>query len=262
MMMGEEHCGPGGCKLRIVDVSKVFEGRRGKVVALEGINLNIRGGEFVCLVGASGCGKTSLLNIIAGLEFPSSGVVELDGEPVTGPGRDRTVMFQESALFPWLDVMGNVMFGLKLTPGLTRGDRLAIAEKNLELVGLKDCSHSHIHELSGGMKQRVALARALATSPRILLMDEPFAALDAMTREQLYQDLQDIHFRCGMTIIFVTHNMREAVCLGDRVVLFTPHPGRIREEYFVSLPHPRDINNRDLAQLSARITQDLKGAMA
>lgn len=112
------------------------------------------------------------------------------------------------------------------------------------------------------MKQRVALARALATSPRILLMDEPFAALDAMTREQLYQDLQDIHFRCGMTIIFVTHNMREAVCLGDRVVLFTPHPGRIREEYFVGLPHPRDINNRDLAQLSARITQDLKGAMA
>ena len=204
MIVGEEHCGPGGCKLRIAGVSKVFDGRRGKVVALEGINLNIRGGEFVCLVGASGCGKTSLLNIIAGLEFPTSGVVELDGVPVTGPGRDRTVMFQESALFPWLDVMGNVMFGLKLTPGLTRGDRLAIAEKNLELVGLKECAHSHIHELSGGMKQRVALARALATSPRILLMDEPFAALDAMTREQLYQDIQDIHFRCGMTIIFVT----------------------------------------------------------
>lgn len=262
MIVGEEHCGPGGCKLRIAGVSKVFDGRRGKVVALEGINLNIRGGEFVCLVGASGCGKTSLLNIIAGLEFPTSGVVELDGVPVTGPGRDRTVMFQESALFPWLDVMGNVMFGLKLTPGLTRGDRLAIAEKNLELVGLKECAHSHIHELSGGMKQRVALARALATSPRILLMDEPFAALDAMTREQLYQDIQDIHFRCGMTIIFVAHNMREAVCLGDRVVLFTPHPGRVCEEYFVDLPHPRDINSRDLAQLSSRITRDLKGAMA
>lgn len=121
MIVGEEHCGPGGCKLRIAGVSKVFDGRRGKVVALEGINLNIRSGEFVCLVGASGCGKTSLLNIIAGLEFPTSGVVELDGVPVTGPGRDRTVMFQESALFPWLDVMGNVMFGLKLTPGLTRG---------------------------------------------------------------------------------------------------------------------------------------------
>ena len=262
MIAGAEHCGPGGCKLRIAGVSKVFDGRRGKVVALEGINLNIRGGEFVCLVGASGCGKTSLLNIIAGLEFPSSGVVELDGEPVTGPGRDRTVMFQESALFPWLDVMGNVMFGLNLVPGLTRGDRLAMAEKNLELVGLKECAHAHIHELSGGMKQRVALARALATSPRILLMDEPFAALDAMTREQLYQDIQEIHLRCGMTIVFVTHNMREAVCLGDRVVLLTPHPGRVCEEYFVDFPHPRDINSSDLAALSFRITRDLKGATA
>ena len=247
MIAGAEHCGPGGCKLRIAGVSKVFDGRRGKGVALEGINLNIRGGEFVCLVGASGCGKTSLLNIIAGLEFPSSGVVELDGEPVTGPGRDRTVMFQESALFPWLDVLGNVMFGLKLVPGLTRGE---------------ECAHAHIHELSGGMKQRVALARALATSPRILLMDEPFAALDAMTREQLYQDIQEIHLRCGMTIVFVTHNMREAVCLGDRVVLLTPHPGRVCEEYFVDFPHPRDINSSDLAELSARITRDLKGATA
>lgn len=262
MITGAEHHGSGGCQLRIVDVSKVFDGRRGRVAALEGINLNIRGGEFVCLVGASGCGKTSLLNIIAGLEFPSSGVVELDGVPVTGPGRDRTVMFQESALFPWLDVMGNVMFGLRLTPGLTRGDRLALAEKNLELVGLKECAHSHIHELSGGMKQRVALARALAASPRILLMDEPFAALDAMTREQLYQDIQGIHFRCGMTIIFVTHNMREAVCLGDRVVLFTPHPGRVCKEYLVNFSHPRDVNSLNVAELSARVTRDLKGAIA
>lgn len=250
----------GGCKLRIAGVSKVFEGRRGKVEALEGINLNIKAGEFVCLVGPSGCGKTTLLNIIAGLEFPSSGTVELDGVPVSGPGRDRTVMFQESALFPWLDVLGNVMFGLKLVPGLTRSARMAIAEKNLELVGLQDCMHAHIHELSGGMKQRVALARALATNPRILLMDEPFGALDAMTREQLYQDIQDIHLRWGMTIIFVTHNMREAVCLGDRVILFTPHPGRICEEYSVDLPHPRDINSQELALLSSRITRDLKGA--
>lgn len=261
-MMADEAmnaCGPEGCKLRIAGVSKVFEGRRGVVQALEGIDLSICAGEFVCLVGPSGCGKTTLLNMIAGLEFPSTGALEMDGVPISGPGRDRTVMFQESALFPWLDVLGNVMFGLKLVPGLSRGDRLAIAEKNLELVGLKDCAHSHIHELSGGMKQRVALARALAPSPRILLMDEPFGALDAMTREQLYQDLQEIHLRCGMTIVFVTHNIREAVCLGDRVVLFSPHPGRIRERYAVDLPRPRDVNDRDLALLSARITHDLKG---
>ena len=134
----------------IAGVSKVFDGRRGKVVALEGINLNIRGGEFVCLVGASGCGKTSLLNIIAGLEFPSSGVVELDGEPVTEPGRDRTVMFQESALFPWLDVLGNVMFGLKLVPGLTRGDRLAMAEKNLEDNTFDMTSWEEVKEMAQG----------------------------------------------------------------------------------------------------------------
>jgi len=232
----------------------------GENTVLDDVSFSVRPGEVVVVVGPSGCGKTTLLNIIAGLEFPSSGTVELDGVPVSGPGRDRTVMFQESALFPWLDVLGNVMFGLKLVPGLTRSARMAIAEKNLELVGLQDCMHAHIHELSGGMKQRVALARALATNPRILLMDEPFGALDAMTREQLYQDIQDIHLRWGMTIIFVTHNMREAVCLGDRVILFTPHPGRICEEYSVDLPHPRDINSQELALLSSRITRDLKGA--
>ena len=201
MIAGAEHCGPGGCKLRIAGVSKVFDGRRGKVVALEGINLNIRGGEFVCLVGASGCGKTSLLNIIAGLEFPSSGVVELDGEPVTGPGRDRTVMFQESALFPWLDVMGNVMFGLNLVPGLTRGDRLAMAEKNLELVGLKECAHAHIHELSGGMKQRVALARALATSPKLLMLDEPFSGVDPIAVSDIQKIVMELRDTDGLSIL-------------------------------------------------------------
>ena len=219
MIAGAEHCGPGGCKLRIAGVSKVFGGRRGKVVALEGINLNIRGGEFVCLVGASGCGKTSLLNIIAGLEFPSSGVVELDGEPVTGPGRDRTVMFQESALFPWLDVMGNVMFGLNLVPGLTRGDRLAIAEKNLELVGLKECAHAHIHELSGGMKQRVALARALATSPKLLMLDEPFSGVDPIAVSDIQKIVMELRDTDGLSILITDHNVRETLHIVDRAYI-------------------------------------------
>ena len=204
MIMGEEHCGPGGCKLRIAGVSKVFEGRRGKVEALEGINLNIKAGEFVCLVGPSGCGKTTLLNIIAGLEFPSSGTVELDGVPVSGPGRGRTVMFQESALFPWLDVLGNVMFGLKLVPGLTRGARMAIAEKNLELVGLQDCMHAHIHELSGGMKQRVALARALVNNPDLLIADEPTGNIDPELSYEIVELLDEIN-KTGTTILMVTH---------------------------------------------------------
>ena len=219
MIAGAEHCGPGGCKLRIAGVSKVFDGRRGKVVALEGINLNIRGGEFVCLVGASGCGKTSLLNIIAGLEFPSSGVVELDGEPVTGPGRDRTVMFQESALFPWLDVMGNVMFGLNLVPGLTRGDRLAMAEKNLELVGLKECAHAHIHELSGGMKQRVALARALATSPKLLMLDEPFSGVDPIAVSDIQKIVMELRDTDGLSILITDHNVRETLHIVDRAYI-------------------------------------------
>ena len=219
MIAGAEHCGPGGCKLRIAGVSKVFDGRRGKVVALEGINLNIRGGEFVCLVGASGCGKTSLLNIIAGLEFPSSGVVELDGEPVTEPGRDRTVMFQESALFPWLDVLGNVMFGLKLVPGLTRGDRLAMAEKNLELVGLKECAHAHIHELSGGMKQRVALARALATSPKLLMLDEPFSGVDPIAVSDIQKIVMELRDTDGLSILITDHNVRETLHIVDRAYI-------------------------------------------
>ena len=219
MIAGAEHCGPGGCKLRIAGVSKVFDGRSGKVVALEGINLNIRGGEFVCLVGASGCGKTSLLNIIAGLEFPSSGVVELDGEPVTGPGRDRTVMFQESALFPWLDVMGNVMFGLNLVPGLTRGDRLAMAEKNLELVGLKECAHAHIHELSGGMKQRIVIAIALACNPSLLIADEPTTALDVTIQAQILHMIEELKRERNTSMILITHDLGIVVEMCSKVAI-------------------------------------------
>lgn len=245
-------------KLSIENVSKSFRGASGSVLALDQVSLNVAEAEFVCLVGASGCGKTTLLNIIAGLEKPDNGKVLADGKPVTGPGRERLVMFQEPALFPWLDVFGNVLFGLKLKPGLTRKDRRDVASYYLELVGLSRFQHANIHELSGGMKQRVSLARALAPNPRVLLMDEPFAALDALTREQLYRDIQRIWKARRKTIVFVTHNVREAACLGDRVLLFSPHPGRIREEFTVDLPRPRDINSVDLAAHATEITKALK----
>ena len=181
-----------------------------------------------------------------------------DGKPVTGPGRERLVMFQEPALFPWLNVFGNVLFGLKLKPNLTNKDRHDVAKYYLELVGLSRFERANIHELSGGMKQRVSLARALAPNPRVLLMDEPFAALDALTREQLYGDLQRIWKARNKTIVFVTHNVREAACLGDRVIVFSPRPGRIREEFAVDLPRPRDINSVDLAVHATEIMKALK----
>jgi NitT/TauT family transport system ATP-binding protein len=246
-------------KLSIENVSKCFRTGTGDVLALDRINLQVGEGAFVCLVGPSGCGKTTLLNIIAGLEKPDSGRVLADGKPVTGPGRDRLVMFQESALFPWLDVFGNVLFPLKLKPQLTNKDRRDVARYYLELVGLTRFEHANIHELSGGMKQRVALARALAPNPRVLLMDEPFAALDALTREQLYGDLQRIWKERKKTIVFVTHNVREAACLGDRVLLFSPNPGRIQDEFEIDLARPRDINSVDLASYSSRIMRSLKG---
>jgi NitT/TauT family transport system ATP-binding protein len=245
-------------KLSIENVSKNFRGASGHILALDRVSLNVAEGEFVCLVGASGCGKTTLLNIIAGLEKPDNGRVLADSKPVTGPGRERLVMFQEPALFPWLNVLGNVLFGLKLKPNLSRRDRREVARYYLELVGLSRFQHANIHELSGGMKQRVALARALAPNPRVLLMDEPFAALDALTREQLYWDIQRIWQARRKTIVFVTHNVREAACLGDRVLVFSPHPGRIQEEFAVNLPRPRDINSVDLAAHATRITKALK----
>jgi NitT/TauT family transport system ATP-binding protein len=245
-------------KLAIEEVSKRFETASGTVLALDRVSLNVAEAEFVCLVGASGCGKSTLLNIIAGLEKPDSGTVLADGKPVTGPGRERLVLFQEPALFPWLDVFGNVLFGLKLKRNLSNKDRRDVARYYLELVGLSRFEHANIHELSGGMKQRAALARALAPNPRVLLMDEPFAALDALTREQLYGDIQEIWKARRKTIVFVTHNVREAACLGDRVLLFSPHPGRIQEEFIVDLPRPRDINSVDLAGYATKIMRSLK----
>jgi NitT/TauT family transport system ATP-binding protein len=245
-------------KLSVRRVSKRFRSGVGETHALDDVSLEVSEGEFVCLVGPSGCGKSTLLNIVAGLEQADAGAVLTDGQPITGPGRDRMVMFQEPALFPWLDVLDNVLFGLKLKPGLQPKERLEVADFYLRLVGLEKFHRAYIHELSGGMKQRVALARALAPNPRVLLMDEPFAALDALTREQLYGDLQRIWAQRRKTIVFVTHNVREAACLGDRVVLFSPHPGRIREQFAIDLPRPRDINSVDLAQHATEIMRALK----
>ena len=212
----------------------------------------------MCLVGPSGCGKSTLLNIVAGLDAPDSGQVLADGKPVKGEPGGRMMMFQEAALFPWLDVMGNVMFSLKLKRGLNNKERRDVANFFLKLVGLEKFHDANIHELSGGMRQRVALARALAPNPRVLLMDEPFASLDALTREQLYGDLQQIWQKHRKTIMFVTHNVREAACLGDRVVLFSPHPGQIREQFLIDLPRPRDINSVELARYATEITRALK----
>lgn len=258
MTLADELSNPTPAKLQVQNVSKIYHGARQTVQALQDINLQVAEGEFVCLLGASGCGKSTLLNLIAGLEAPTSGAILADGQPVTGPGRQRMVMFQEHALFPWLDVISNVLFGLNLKPGLTAADREQLAMFYLKLVGLENFAHANIHELSGGMKQRVALARALAPNPRVLLMDEPFAALDAMTREQLYADLQDIQQKRCKTVVFVTHNVREAVCLGDRVLLFSPRPGRIQAEYVVKLPRQRDINDVAVAQIASAITTELK----
>ena len=245
-------------KLSIDGVSKWFREGVVETHALDNVSLSVDESEFVCLVGPSGCGKSTLLNMIAGLDFPDAGTIMADGRLVTEPGRDRMVMFQEAALFPWLDVLGNVLFGLSLKPNLTNKERVEVAQFYINLVGLERYTRSNIHELSGGMRQRVALARSLAPNPRVLLMDEPFASLDAMTREQLYGDLQSIWAARKKTIVFVTHNVREAACLGNRVVLFSPHPGRIREEFAIDLPRPRDINSPNLAQYATEITRALK----
>ena len=235
---------------------------------LKGIDLHVKKSEVVVVIGPSGSGKSTLLRCVNYLEIPTSGTITINQETITKKTdinhirAEVGMVFQHFNLFPHMTVLDNITVAPINVRKKSKEEAETKAMELLERVGLADKAKSYPDQLSGGQQQRVALARALATSPRILLMDEPFAALDAMTREQLYQDIQEIHLRCGMTIVFVTHNMREAVCLGDRVVLLTPHPGRVCEEYFVDFPHPRDINSSDLAALSARITRDLKGATA
>jgi sulfonate transport system ATP-binding protein len=246
-------------RLVVDGVSKWFRTPRTTVHALDNISIEVSVGEVVCIVGQSGCGKSTLLDIIAGLTKPDIGRVLADGELVTGPGRQRLMVFQEPSLFPWLDVFGNVMFGLNLCPDLSKAERVEKAHRFIALIGLEKFARAHVHELSGGMKQRVALARALAPDPQVLLMDEPFGALDAMTREHLYDDVQRIWHDSGKTIVFVTHNMREAACLGDRVLLMSPSPGCIVQAFDIPLSRPRSIYNVELVGYAARIADALRG---
>jgi len=247
-------------KLRLEGVAKTFETATQTVEALQPLTLDVQEGEYVVLFGPSGCGKSTLLNLVAGFEKPTAGRIILDGTPVKGPGNDRLMMFQEHALFPWLNVLDNVMYGLKWEPGYRfrfRARRKKALEL-LEMVHLSEFADASIHELSGGMKQRVALARALAPDPLVLLIDEPFPALDALVRAKLYTELQDILVRTRKTILSVTHDPREAACLADRVIVFTGRPGRVKSEIRIDLPRPRDINDAAVAEHAQRITADLE----
>ena len=228
-----------------------------RLLALDNVNLEVKPGEFLCIVGPSGCGKSTLLHLIAGLQAPTSGKVLVDGTPVSGPGTDRILIFQDLGLFPWLTVGGNVEFGMKMK-NIGKAEREDRAQYYLRLVHLSKFKDSYIHQLSGGMRQRVALARALATEPDVLLMDEPFAALDAQTRDLLHDELERIWSDTGRTIIFVTHNVREAVRLGDRVVLLTFRPGRVKSEFPVSLPRPRSLEDPEVALAAREVLDELR----
>jgi len=243
-------------RLSVESVTKEFIAQHGKVLVLDKISLQIKPGEFVCFVGPSGCGKTTLLNLIAGLEQPTQGAIQKNGEKITAPGSDRVVIFQEAALFPWLNVIQNVEFGL--VGRMEARKRHEIARALLNLVHLGRFEKAYVHQLSGGMKSRVAIARALALNPSVLLMDEPFAALDAQTRDILHEEIEEIWTKTKQTIIFVTHNVREAVRLGDRVFVFTARPGQIKKEFKIDLPRPRDTNSEAVVAYAKLIQQELR----
>lgn len=245
-------------KLSLSDLSLSYRTQVGeRLLALDNINLQVRAGEFVCIVGPSGCGKSSLLHLIAGLHSQTSGQILVEGNPVQGPGTDRILIFQEHGLFPWLTVAQNVEFGMRMK-GIPKTEREEKMRYYLRLVHLAKFEKSYIYQLSGGMRQRVAIARALATEPDILLMDEPFAALDAQTRDLLHDELERIWSDTGRTILFVTHNVREAVRLGDRVILLTFRPGRVKSEFPVNLPRPRSLEDPEVALAAREVLDELR----
>ncbi|MDH6439023.1 NitT/TauT family transport system ATP-binding protein [Streptomyces sp. SAI-144] len=235
---------------RLEHVSKSFAGPGGQQLVLDDISIDVAPGEFVTLLGASGCGKSTLLNLVAGLDQPSTGAITTDGRPA--------LMFQEHALFPWLTAGKNIELALKLR-GVPKPERRDKAEELLELVRLKGAYGKRVHELSGGMRQRVALARALGQESNLMLMDEPFAALDAITRDVLHDEITRIWTETGISVLFVTHNVREAVRLAQRVILLSSRPGRIAREWTVDIPQPRRIEDAPVAELAREITEELRG---
>lgn len=238
----QENCMENQYKLQIKNLSRIYQGNAGDVTAISNVNLEVKKSEFVMIVGPSGCGKTTLINIIGGLDHATSGEVLLDGKPVCGPGADRGMVFQGYSLFPWLTVQKNVEFGLKMKK-IPQKERSETARKYIDLVGLTGFENALPKQLSGGMKQRVAIARTLANEPEVLLMDEPFGALDAQTRVVMQELLADVSRRTGTTILFITHDIDEAVLLGDRIYVMSRRPGTIRDTLTVNIPGKRSHNS-------------------
>lgn len=243
----------------LLEIKNLYKRYKGSDIdILQNINLTIASGEFICIVGPSGCGKTTLLNVIAGLEAPTSGGVYINGHMITSPGADRIVMFQEHALFPWLNVMDNVKFGMKLA-GVDKKEQDIRAEKYLRMVRLWEFRNYPIHELSGGMKQRTSLARALTLGGKMLLMDEPFSSLDKQTSNNLKAELEEIWEETSKTIIYITHSVEEAVYFAERIVVLSENPGKIKEICTVDLPRPRKIDSETFVEMRKRILLSVMG---
>jgi NitT/TauT family transport system ATP-binding protein len=246
---------PRAGRLELLNIHKEFNGSG--IATLEDVSLVCEPGEFVVVVGPSGCGKTSLLNIAAGMTRADQGIASLDGRAISAPGPERAMVFQDHGLFPWLDAAQNVEFGLKMA-GISGRDRAARVEAALRMVHLQGSARKLVHELSGGMRQRIAIARAMVVDPAVLLMDEPFAALDAQTRTNLHQQLQSLWIQTQKTILFVTHSVGEAVRLADRIIVMHAHPGRIRKEICVELPHPRTFDSPAINDLAKQVRKEIK----
>lgn len=242
-----------GIKVHVEKVSKLFKDESGRTVkALDEVSFEILDGEFLCILGPSGCGKTTLLRMLAGLDRPTSGELYLDSKPISRPGPERGMIFQEFALFPWKTVIKNIEFGLELK-GLAESERSQIAHKYIDMIDLNGFENSYPHEISGGMKQRVAVARALANEPEVLLMDEPFGTLDAQTRHSMQKELLSIWQKTGKTILFVTHCVNETSFLAERAIVLTPRPGQVRQEVRIDLKHPRKRNSEQTDVIKNRL---------